>query len=71
MLLRSIPGIGGVAACGILCELGDLRRFNSVKHLAIYVGLAQGVHQSGNNYKVMVITPRAHRLIRSNFLEAS
>ena len=71
MLLRSIPGIGGVAACGILCELGDLRRFNSVKHLASYVGLAPGMHQSGNNYKVMVITPRAHRLLRSYFVEAS
>jgi len=71
MLLRSIPGIGGIVACGILCELGDLRRFNSVKHLAGYVGLAPGVHQSGNNYKVMGITPRAHRLIRSYFVEAS
>jgi len=71
MLLRSIPGIGGIVACGILCELGDLRRFNSVKHLAGYVGLAPGVHQSGGNYKVMGITPRAHRLIRSYFVEAS
>ena len=71
MLLRSIPGIGGIVACGILCELGDLRRFRSVKHLAGYVGLAPGVHQSGANYKIMGITPRAHRLIRSYFVEAS
>jgi len=71
MLLRSIPGIGGIVACGILCELGDLRRFNSVKHLAGYVGLAPGVHQSGSNYKTMGITPRAHRLIRSYFVEAA
>lgn len=71
MLLRSIPGIGGIVACGILCELGDLRRFNSVKHLAGYVGLAPGVHQSGSNYKTLGITPRAHRLIRSYFVEAS
>mgnify|MGYP003640900179 CR=1 FL=1 len=71
MLLRSIPGIGGIVACGILSELGDLRRFNSVKHLAGYVGLAPGVHQSGNNYKTLGITPRAHRLIRSYFVEAS
>ncbi|WP_299769575.1 IS110 family transposase, partial [uncultured Dokdonia sp.] len=71
MLLRSIPGIGGIVACGILCELGDLRRFTSVKHLAGYVGLAPGVHQSGANYKVMGITPRAHRLMRSYFVEAS
>jgi transposase len=70
-LLRSIPGIGGIVACGILCELGDLRRFNSIKHLAGYVGLAPGVHQSGGNYKTLGITPRAHRLIRSYFVEAS
>ena len=71
MLLRSIPGIGGIVACGILCELGDLRRFTSVKHLAGYVGLAPGVHQSGSNYKTLGITPRAHRLIRSYFVEAA
>lgn len=28
--LRSIPGIGGIVACGILAELGDLRRFNNL-----------------------------------------
>ncbi len=70
-LLRSIPGIGGIVACGIISELGDLRRFNSVKHLAGYVGLAPGVHQSGGNYKTMGITRRAHRLIRSYFVEAA
>lgn len=70
-LLRSIPGIGGIFACGILCELGDLRRFNNVKHLAGYVGLAPGVHQSGNNSKTMGMTMRAHRLIRSYFVEAA
>lgn len=71
MLLRSIPGIGGIVACGILCELGDLRRFNSVKHLAGYVGLAPGVHQSGGNFKTMGMSMRAHRLIRSYFVEAA
>lgn len=71
MLLRSIPGIGGIVACGILCELGDLRRFKSVKHLAGYVGLAPGVHQSGGSYKTMGMSMRAHRLIRSYFVEAA
>ena len=71
MLLRSIPGIGGIVACGILSELGDLRRFNNVKHLAGYVGLVPSVHQSGSNQRTMGMTPRAHRLIRSYFVEAS
>jgi transposase len=70
-LLRSIPGIGGIVACGIICELGDLRRFNSIKHLAGYVGLAPGVHQSGDNQRATGITMRAHRLMRSYFIEAS
>ena len=48
MLLRSIPGIGGIVASGILSELGDLRRFDNIKHLAGYVGLAPGIYQSGD-----------------------
>ena len=71
LLLRSIPGIGGIVACGILCELGDLRRFNSIKQLAGYVGLAPSVHQSGENQRTMGMTPRANRLLRSYFVEAS
>ncbi len=71
MLLRSIPGIGGIVACGILSELGDLRRFGNVKQLAGYVGLAPGVHQSGSTYKTMGMSMRAHRLIRSYFVEAA
>ncbi len=70
-LLRSIPGIGGIVACGIICELGDLRRFNNIKHLAGYVGLAPGVHQSGDNQRATGITMRSHRLMRSYFIEAS
>jgi transposase len=71
MLLRSIPGIGGIVACGIICELGDLRRFNSIKHLSGYVGLIPGIHQSGGNLRNTGITKRAKRLIRSYFIEAS
>ena len=71
MLLRSIPGIGGIVACAILCELGDLRRFKTIKHLAGYVGLAPSVHQSGDQQRTMGMTPRANRLLRSYFVEAS
>ncbi|MBP0905847.1 transposase, partial [Mariniflexile gromovii] len=40
-----------------------------IKHLAGYVGLAPGVHQSGDNQRHTGITMRAHRLIRSYFIE--
>ena len=71
MLLRSIPGIGGIVACGILCELGDLRRFRNLKHLSGYVGLAPGIYQSGDTLRSTRMTFRAHRLLRSYFIEAS
>lgn len=70
-LLRSVPGIGPIVACGVLSEIGDLRRFNSIKHLAGYVGIAPGVYQSADTYKKLGMTPRAHRLMRSYFIEAS
>lgn len=71
MLLRSIPGIGPIVASGILSELGDLRRFNNIKQLAGYVGLAPGIYQSGDTVRHTGVSMRAHRLIRSYFIEAS
>lgn len=70
-LLRSVPGIGGIVACGIISELGDLRRFNSLKHLSGYLGLVPGIHQSGDTQRHTGISIRAHRLMRSYFIEAS
>src|SRR5690606_16635631 len=70
-LLRSVPGIGGIVACGILCELGDLRRFGNFKQLAAYVGLISRVHQSGDNSRSPGINPRGNRIMRSYFVEAA
>ncbi|TDN79074.1 transposase IS116/IS110/IS902 family protein [Salegentibacter sp. 24] len=70
-LLRSIPGIGGIVAVGIIAELGDLRRFSSLKHLAGYVGLAPSIYESAGNSKSRGMNPRCNRLIRSYFVEAS
>lgn len=70
-LLRSVPGIGSIVACGILSELGDLRRFDNFKQLASYVGLCPGVHQSGDNYRTTGLSIRGNRIMRSYFVEAS
>lgn len=70
-LLRSVPGVGPIVACGILCELGDLRRFTNFKQLASYVGLIPSVHQSGDNLTTAGLTPRAKRIIRSYLVEAT
>lgn len=70
-LLRSVPGIGPIVACGILSELGDLRRFSNMKQLAAYVGLIPGISQSGDTSRSLGINPRGNRIMRSYFVEAS
>ena len=70
-LLRSVPGIGGIVACGILAELGDLRRFNRFKDLSGYVGFCPTIRQSGDTEKNIGISPRAKHIIRSYFVEAA
>lgn len=70
-LLPSIPGIGGIVACGILSELGDLKRFSNFKQLAAYVGLMPSMHQSGGSSTSKGISPRGNRIMRSYFVEAS
>jgi transposase len=47
-LLRTIPGVGAVAAAAILAEVGsDMTRFPTAKHLASWAGLCPGNKQSG------------------------
>ena len=69
-LLRSLPGIGGIVASGILGELGDLRRFN-FNQLSGYVGLVPSIQQSGEKLKMQTTTKRAHHIMRSYFIEAA
>jgi Transposase IS116/IS110/IS902 family len=45
-LYKSIPGIGGITAAGILSKLGDIRRFKRLDELAAIVGLVQGIYHS-------------------------
>lgn len=70
-LLKSVPGIGGIVACGILSELGDLNRLKSNKQLAAYVGFMPYIKQSGETSFSMGISPRANHHIRSYFVEAA
>ncbi len=48
-LLRTIPGIGPVAATAILAELPDPSRFDSAQQAAAYAGLAPREYRSGTS----------------------
>ena len=70
-LLRSVPGIAGLSAGYILSELGDLRRFSSLKKLASYIGFLPSMKQSGDMEIAVGANPRANRHIRNLIIEAS
>jgi transposase len=70
-LLRSVPGIGGITAAGILAELGDIRRFHRLDELASLVGLVPGIYQSSDNRICLGLSPRSNRYLRSLLVEAS
>ncbi len=70
-LYKSIPGIGGITAAGILSELGDIRRFNRLDELAAIVGLVPGIYQSSDNKINLGLTKRSNHQLRSLLVEAS
>ena len=46
-LLRTIPGVGPLTASMLIAEIGDIKRFPSVKQLTAFAGLDSAVHESG------------------------
>jgi transposase len=48
-LIQTVPGIGFITAATILCECGDIRRFDSIDQLSSYAGLCPRVTQSGES----------------------
>ena len=51
-LLETIPGIGYFGATLIFAEIGDIKRFPTVKYLHAYAGVAPGIYQSGTKTRM-------------------
>ena len=51
-LLETIPGIGYFGAALIYAEIGDIKRFPTVKYLHAYAGVAPGIYQSGTKTRM-------------------
>lgn len=67
--LMQIPGIGPIAACAILAEIGtDMSRFPSAKHLASWAGVAPGNKQSGGK-RLKAAAPHGNRHLRAVLAE--
>ena len=63
-LLKTIYGISDYAAMTILAEIGDFRRFPTVKKLKSYSGLVPSVYQSGDKCRMGHITKQGSRWLR-------
>jgi transposase len=69
--LATIPGVGPVTVDVVVSELGDVRRFRSVKAVCAYAGLVPAVRQSGGKGKDLGITKTGSPLLRWALVEAA
>lgn len=71
-LLLSIPGVGEITAATILGEIGDIKRFDTVKKLAAFAGIDPTVYQSGNfKAKNNKISKRGSSYLRKALYQAT
>lgn len=69
--LRSVPGIGLIAAMELLLELGDITRFQRADQLAAYVGLTPSQYSSADKIRMGCITKAGKSNLRGILIEAS
>ncbi len=70
-LLRTVPGIGLLAAIELLVELQDVSRFHRAEELAAYVGLTPAQYSSGEHVRLGRITCTGKSALRGTLIEVS
>lgn len=70
-VLRSIPGVGLVAAMELLLELQDVGRFRRADELAAYVGLTPSQYSSADKVRMGRITKSGKNSLRATLVEAA
>ncbi len=63
-ILKSVPGIGNIAAITLIAEIGNFRDFISGNKLASWIGIVPKVYQSANHIVKCSITKRGSRIAR-------
>jgi transposase len=70
-ILRSIPGIGLIAAMELLLELQDVSRFRKADQLAAYVGLTPSQFSTADSIRMGRITKAGKNALRGILVESS
>ena len=63
-LLRQVPGVGPLTALVFVLTLEDPARFGTSRSVGAYVGLAPGIHQSGEHNPQKRISRRGDEMLR-------
>lgn len=63
--LQAIPGVGPLIASALLMTVGDAKLFKNGRHLAAYLGLVPKQHSSGGKERLLGISKRGDRYLRS------
>jgi hypothetical protein len=69
--LMQLPGFGVITGMTVLAAIGDIRRFDSARHLASYSGLIPGLEQSGTKYNEKGITKEGRKELRWAMVEVA
>ncbi len=63
--LQTIPGVGPQIASALLMTVGDGKLFKNGRHMAAYLGLVPKQHSSGGKDRLLGISKRGDRYLRS------
>jgi len=63
--LLSIPGIGPITACALVCAIGDGKQFNCGRDFAASVGLIPRQHSTGGVTNLLGVSKRGNKSVRT------
>jgi transposase len=70
-LLKTIPGVGDIAALMLLAEIGDVSRFRKAEDVAAFVGLVPRVYSSAQTRRTGNITKHGSGMLRWVMVQAA
>jgi len=69
--LMKIPGFGPVVSCAVKTWMGDGQQFNKGRHASAALGLVPRQHTSGDKIRLMGITKRGDKHLRSTLVNGA
>jgi transposase len=69
--LTEIPGVGPVTATALIGAVGNASAFGKGRNLSAWMGIVPGEHSSGGQQKLLGISKRGNKYLRSLFVQGA